>query len=74
MAEHNTAPVEMGAEMDYPEHEKTYAMFLALSKFGTLGCIVIMVGMAIGFFTAAGFIGGTLAAIILFAVGSYLLK
>ncbi|MDF1776954.1 MAG: aa3-type cytochrome c oxidase subunit IV [Rhizobiaceae bacterium] len=74
MAEQNTGPVEMGAEMDYPEHEKTYERFLALAKYGTLGCIVIMVGMAIGFFTAAGFIGGTLAAIILFAVGFYLLK
>ena len=27
MAEQNTGPVEMGAEMDYPEHEKTYEVF-----------------------------------------------
>lgn len=74
MAEENTGPVEMGAEMDYPEHEKTYAMFLGLTKYGTLGCIVLLIGMAIGFFTAAGFITATIITIILLALGIYLLK
>ncbi|MDA4847184.1 aa3-type cytochrome c oxidase subunit IV [Hoeflea poritis] len=74
MAEQNTGPVETGAEMDYSEHEKTYNMFLSLAKYGTLACIVILIAMAVGFFTAAGFITATLVAIILFAIGFYLLK
>ena len=37
MADHSpTGPVETGATMDYPEHEKTYSMFTALAKYGTL--------------------------------------
>ena len=74
MAEQNTGPVETGAEMDYTEHEKTYSMFLSLAKYGTLTCLVILIAMAVGFFTAAGFITATLLAIILFAIGFYLLK
>lgn len=74
MAEDNSGPVEMGAEMDYPEHEKTYAMFLALTKYGTLGCVVLLIGMAVGFFTAAGFITATIVTILLLALGVYLLK
>ena len=33
-----TGPVEMGAEMDYAEHDKTYHRFLMLAKFGSLVC------------------------------------
>lgn len=33
--------------MDYPEHEKTYALFLAMAKWGTVAVIVILVLMAI---------------------------
>ena len=41
MAELDTGPVETGAEMDYPEHEKTYSMFLALAKYTTLAVVVL---------------------------------
>ncbi|MCY6379204.1 aa3-type cytochrome c oxidase subunit IV [Hoeflea prorocentri] len=74
MAENNTGPVETGAEMDYAEHEKTYNMFLNLTKYGTLACVVILIAMAFGFFTAAGFFTSTLLAIILLAIGIYVLK
>jgi F0F1-type ATP synthase assembly protein I len=74
MAEQNTGPVETGAEMDYAEHEKTYNMFLMLSKYGVLGCVVLLIGMAVGFFTAAGFITATIVTIILLALGFYVLK
>jgi len=74
MAEQDNGPVETGAEMDYAEHEKTYDLFLAIAKYGTLACVVILIGMAVGFFTAAGFFTATILAIILFAVGYYLLK
>ena len=48
MADHApTGEVELGAEMDYPEHEKTYDIFLALTKWGTISCVVLLVLMAI---------------------------
>ncbi len=74
MAELDTGPVETGAEMDYPEHEKTYSMFLALAKYTTLAVVVLLIGMAVGFFTAAGFITSTILTIILLAVGYYVLR
>jgi hypothetical protein len=33
--------------MDYSEHEKTYAMFLVLTKWGTIVSVAIVVFMAI---------------------------
>ncbi|MDP3898082.1 MAG: aa3-type cytochrome c oxidase subunit IV, partial [Mesorhizobium sp.] len=34
MADHTpTGPLEMGAKMDYAEHDKTYARFLGLAKY-----------------------------------------
>ncbi len=74
MAEQNNGPVETGAEMDYAEHEKTYDMFLTITKYGTLAVVVLLIGLAIGFFTAAGFITSTIATIILFVIGFYLLR
>lgn len=74
MAEQNPGPVETGAEMDYAEHDKTYEMFLMLAKYGTLGCVAILIGMAVGFFTAAGLITATLVAIIIAGIGYYFLK
>lgn len=73
MAEEKSGPVETGAEMDYTEHEKTYDMFLALTKYGTLLCVAIIIGMAIGFFTTAGVITASLITIIICAVGYYTL-
>ncbi|QPN27550.1 aa3-type cytochrome c oxidase subunit IV [Brucella sp. BO2] len=36
MAEHHTtAPAELGAPMDYAEHEKTYAGFAGLIRFSS---------------------------------------
>lgn len=55
MAEHHdTAPAELGAPMDYNEHERTYNLFLALSKWGAIICIALVAAMAFGFF-AGGF-------------------
>ena len=61
MAEHshNTGPLEVGAAMDYSEHDKTYHRFLGLAKWGTVACVALMAAMAFGFF-AGGFFSGTL--------------
>ena len=34
-------------EMDYDEHEKTYAGFIRYSIYGTVICLVILAGMAL---------------------------
>jgi hypothetical protein len=67
-------PVEMGAEMDYQEHEKTYDNFIALAKYGTLITAALLLAMAFGFFTAAGFFSATILFILICAVGAYLLR
>ncbi len=75
MADHApTGPVEMGAKMDYAEHDKTYSMFLMLAKFGTLACAALMIAMAFGFFTSAGFFSATILFILINAVGVFLLR
>ena len=32
--------------MDYPEHNKTYELFLGMAKWGTISVIIILVLMA----------------------------
>lgn len=34
-------------EMDYPEHEKTYAMFVGLAKWGTIFMVLLLIFMAV---------------------------
>lgn len=74
MAEHHSGPIEMGAPMDYPEHEKTYNLFIAGAKYGTLFCVALLIAMAAGFFTSAGFFSALLLLIILNVVGFILLR
>jgi hypothetical protein len=75
MADHSpTGPVETGATMDYSEHEKTYSMFIALAKYGTLFCAALMIAMAFGFFTSAGFFSATILFILVCIVGWALLR
>ena len=75
MANHaSTAPAETGAKMDYSEHEKTYSRFLGLTKYGTLGCVALMIAMAFGFFTSAGFFSAVILFVLIFAVGAYILR
>ena len=74
MAEHHNGPVELGAPMDYPEHEKTYNFFIAAAKYGTLFCIALLIAMAAGFFTSVGFFSGLLLLIILNVLGFVVLR
>lgn len=74
MADHSsTGPVEVGAAMDYREHERTYAGFLSVAKYGTLFCVSLMIAMAFGFFVG-GFFSGALVLILVFIVGAVLLR
>jgi hypothetical protein len=75
MADHTPAgPVETGAEMDYEEHARTYHAFLELAKYGSLSCAAILLAMAFGFFTSAGFFSATILFILIMAVGYFILR
>lgn len=75
MADHPpSGPVELGAEMDYSEHEKTYGRFLAMTKYGTLAVVAVLIAMAFGFFTDAGFISSVILWLLVIAVGAYAMR
>ena len=59
--------------MDYAEHDKTYSGFIFAAKYGSMTIAILLICMAVGFFSSAGFIFSTLLFIILTAVGFYLL-
>jgi hypothetical protein len=69
-----SGPAETGAEMDYQEHEKTYDLFLAITKYSTLIVVALLLAMAFGFFAAAGFFAATVLFILICAVGAYFLR
>ena len=72
--EHHSGPLEMGAEMDYAEHEKTYNFFLEFTKYATLIVVAILVSMAFGFFTSAGFISSFILFVLICGLGAYFLR
>lgn len=73
MAEHNnTAPVELGAPMDYPEHEQTYLGFVGLVKWATVALVSLMIAMAFGFF-AGGFFSGAIVFVLVCLAGWFIL-
>ncbi len=75
MADHTpTGPVELGASMVYPEHERTFHGFVMLAKYGTLFCAATLIAMAFGFFTTAGFVSATILFLLIMVVGGYLLR
>lgn len=72
MAELPTYDTTHPAEMDYPEHERTYALFLALFKWGTIGTIAIMIGMMVGLMLGGGFLGGFLSFAVVLAIAYFI--
>ncbi|MFX3680399.1 MAG: aa3-type cytochrome c oxidase subunit IV [Hyphomicrobiales bacterium] len=52
MGEQTETNHDAGAAMDYPEHEKTFNLFLALTKWGTVATAALLIAMAFGFFAA----------------------
>ncbi|ENS91360.1 aa3-type cytochrome c oxidase subunit IV [Brucella melitensis] len=74
MAEHHTtAPAELGAPVDYAEHEKTYAGFASLVKWATVVLVALMIAMAFGFF-AGGFFSATVLFVLVCVVAWFLLS
>ncbi|WAP68620.1 aa3-type cytochrome c oxidase subunit IV [Jiella pelagia] len=62
------------AEMDYPEHEKTYGLFIALFKWGSVVIIALLIGMLVGLIMGSGVIASVLAFVVALAVGYYALR
>lgn len=54
----NNSSLELGAPMDYREHEQTYNGFVSLVKWGTTALVSLLIAMAFGFFVG-GFISGS---------------
>jgi hypothetical protein len=73
MAEHHSGPAELGAPMDYSEHEKTYRVFTSVAKYGSMSIFILLISMAAGFYTAAGFFFAVLLFIVLNIIGFILL-
>ncbi len=69
-----SGPVELGAEMDYAEHDKTYSLFLNLAKYGSLICAALLIAMAFGFFTAAGFFSALILFLLICGIGWAILR
>lgn len=65
MAEHlPTGPAELGAEMDYAEHERTYTGFIALTKLSIVSTIDILFSLVLYAFGGSwGFLLGTVVLI-----------
>ncbi|MCI5074730.1 aa3-type cytochrome c oxidase subunit IV [Oricola sp.] len=69
---HPSGPAETGAEMDYTEHERTYAMFLNMSKWLVVMCVALLIAMSFGFFAGGGLFGGIVAFVLLMILGYFL--
>lgn len=58
-------PVELGAPMDYAEHNRTYDGFIILTKIGTLATIAILQALTLYGLAANGFWAGTLLLVLM---------
>ncbi|RNC95837.1 aa3-type cytochrome c oxidase subunit IV [Oceaniradius stylonematis] len=73
MGEQTETNHDAGAAMDYPEHEKTFNLFLALTKWGTVATAALLIAMAFGFFAGGGLFGGIIVFVLLMIVSRFVL-
>jgi len=73
MSDQTGADPEGGAPMDYEEHEKTFNLFMALTKWGTVVTAAVLIAMAFGFFAGGGFFGGLVVFILALIVAWFVL-
>lgn len=67
-----TTSGEPANAMDYSEHEKTYELFLWLSKWTVVGCAALLLAMMIGFYGGGGLVGGSLAFVVMIIIAFFL--
>jgi hypothetical protein len=66
MAEHvHSGPAEVGAPMDYPAHQRTFAGFVSLTKITSLACIATLQALALFGLAANGFWLGVLMIVLM---------
>ena len=46
MAEHGAAEIGTASGNDYAEHDRTYRFFIALTKWGAVAVVIILILMA----------------------------
>ncbi|RFC65513.1 aa3-type cytochrome c oxidase subunit IV [Fulvimarina endophytica] len=66
--------VQTSADMDYPEHERTYARFLAMFKWGAVFVVALLVGMAVGLLGAGSVLGGIGAFVVVLAIAYFIFR
>ena len=64
---------EAASPMDYEQHERTYAGFLWLTKWGIAGNVAVLIAMAFGFFGGFGLFGGILIFLLLIAIAYFVI-
>ena len=70
MADHTpTGPLELGARMDYSEHDRTYKMFVQLAKWGGIICVGLLAALAFAFYGGGGFFSALVLFIVVLAGG-----
>lgn len=57
--------------MDYPEHQKTYDLFLWLSKWTVIFCAALLIAMVVGFYGGGGLFGGIIVFVVLMLIGFF---
>lgn len=72
MADH--AAEHHHGDMNIAEQVRTYEVFGALSKWGSLAIAALLVLLVLWFCTSAGFLAGLISAVILVAVGIVFLR
>lgn len=60
--------------MDIAEQSSTFALFMGMTKWGSLGTAVLLLFLVLMFATGAGFIGATAASVVASVVGVVLLR
>ncbi len=64
----------VSAPMDYPQHERTYAGFLWLVKYGSIAIVAILLAMLASLIGSWGILGGLFVFIASGAVLAYVLS
>ncbi|SJZ80156.1 aa3-type cytochrome c oxidase subunit IV [Consotaella salsifontis] len=74
MAEHARFEMSTAAQMDYPEHERTYSLFLKLLKWGSIAVASLLIAMAFGFVGGGGFFGGVISFVVVLAIAYFVAR
>lgn len=61
-------------EMDISEQSATYAVFMALTKWGSLAIAAALVLLVLWFCTPAGFVPGFISAVVVSVIGVIVLR